>query len=188
MKVIKETDPKVYEIINSELNRQKNILIAEFKSGKLSAVIEHPVPTFQKMMQIKGDIIEIEAQLQSLLAETNALKQHVIWIDIEVHTQDFLNDLQQRVEAMVNGSHLEVLMLRRARTRCHKGMQAIEELSLNELKPLDVFNKRLDNEEWAGEQLNIKQRMQGMFKVLVNELNTKAEEKKVLEVEVENKL
>jgi len=172
-----------------ELQYEKKVLIAEFDKEKLTTVHETPVPTFQMMKQIKGDISEIESQLQKLIAThsiasqanvgsepIDAFEQNTIWLDIEVNTQDFLGDLQKRVESIVIDTLLDVLMIRRVRPREHSSLESLDELSLNELKPIDVFNKRLDLEQWPGEQAELKHRMQSMFNKLLSDQENEEQE------------
>jgi len=168
-----------------ELHYEKQVLIAEFDKQKLKTVHEIPVPSFQLMKQIKGDISEIESQLQKLIVIHSSAAQTVpkgtheaetIWIDIEVNTQDFLGDLQKRVESIVKDTPLDVLMIRRTRPREHSSLESLDELSLDELKPIDVFNKRLDLEQWPDEQAEVKRRMQNMFKMLLSEQGSDEQE------------
>ena len=71
---------------------------------------------------------------------------------IEVQTQDYLNDLQQRIGALVEELNVEVLQLRRARTNRQVSIEKQQKQVLSELTPLDVFEQRLAQETFETEQ------------------------------------
>src|SRR5690606_39694856 len=56
---------------------------------------------------------EIEAALEAYRAMPAEGPR--VWLDIEVGSQDYLNDLQRRIQAMTEELPVEVLLLRRAR-------------------------------------------------------------------------
>ncbi|PSW06308.1 exonuclease subunit SbcD [Photobacterium lipolyticum] len=132
-----------------ELGSQKQVLVAEFNDGKLAKLDALEVPQFQPMQVIKGDLDSIETQLNTLAGYDGALP---IWLYIEVETQDYLNDLQQRIQAMTAELNVEVLQLRRSRTNRQAQIEREEKEMLAELTPLDVFERRLAQEQFDTEQ------------------------------------
>ena len=147
-----------------ELNNQKSILLAEFSDAQLDGVTEIDVPRFQPMYSVKGKLEHIESQLQAiakkhmeeLVGEEQKSKGQAAWLDIEVIAQDYLNDLQQRVQDMVKDLPLEVLLLRRARKLKLQSIELQNNASLQELTPKEVFEKRLAMEDWSDESLKAK--------------------------------
>jgi exonuclease SbcD len=133
-----------------ELSNDKQVLIVEFNGAQLKRVTEQKVPRFQAMHLIKGDLDKIEAEIKQLapLYEAN----QPAWLDIEVSTQDFLQDLQQRIQTLVEGLPLEVLLLRRARTNRQVGLVQDNKETLHELTVKDVFERRLALEDWQGDE------------------------------------
>lgn len=104
---------------------------------KLSSVEQFTIPTFQSMKLIKGDLTEIENQIRQLP------KDQSIWLSVQVSTQDFLSDLQERIQSLTEGTQIEVLQLTRARQR-NTSLQSNESMeTLAELSPMDVFERRL---------------------------------------------
>ncbi|MEH6578817.1 MAG: exonuclease subunit SbcD [Amphritea sp.] len=132
-----------------ELGSQKQVLLAEFSEGKLSRIESIAVPLFQPMQVIKGDLASIETQLKDLSAHVDELP---VWLCIEVETQDYLNDLQQRIEAMTTELNVEVLQLRRSRTNRQAQIEREEKETLAELTPQDVFERRLAQEQFDTEE------------------------------------
>ncbi|SFC72087.1 exonuclease subunit SbcD [Pseudoalteromonas denitrificans] len=126
-----------------ELGTDKQVLVAEFENGKLKQTISLKVPLFQPMAVIKGDLESIENQLKAFESHSEDLP---VWLYIEVQTQDYLNDLQQRVSLLTADLHVEVLQLRRARTNRQVSIQRQQKEVLAELSPMDVFERRLSQE------------------------------------------
>ena len=145
-----------------ELGTQKQVLIAEFAEGKLSQVEPLHIPRFQPMQVIRGDLDSIQKQLMQLPTEpvqTDLFGNLVddkptalpIWLCIEVETQDYLNDLQQRVQAMTADMNVEILQLRRARAGRQAQIKQEAKETLNELSVEDVFERRLALESFETE-------------------------------------
>ena len=132
-----------------ELSRDKQVLEVTFKGSGFESVEAHKVPQFQPMHLIKGDLATIEAEILRL-APLYRDGKHA-WLDIEVSTQDFLQDLQRRIQLMVEHLPLEVLLLRRTRKNRKIGLEQESKETLTELSVRDVFNRRLALEDWQGE-------------------------------------
>jgi len=152
-----------------ELSNDKQVLIVEFEGAELKTVSEQKVPRFQPMHLIKGDLDEIEAEIKRLAPLYTPNKP--AWLDIEVGTQDFLQDLQQRIQTIVEDLPLEVLLLRRARTNRQVGLAQEDKETLHELSVQDVFERRLALENWQGPEQEAKlKRLHKVFDEVVVEL------------------
>jgi exonuclease SbcD len=157
-----------------ELNNDKIILIAEFHNGALTQVEPEKIPRFQPMHLIKGDLKSIESEIKTLATQYDAALP--AWLDIEVSTQDYLNDLQQRIQLMVEELPLEVLLLRRARKQRLQSLEAEAKITLQELTPQDVFARRLELEDWSDEEQQLKKaRVTKAFDDVLNSLIEEAE-------------
>lgn len=169
--------PLSFDELGRDNSNDKTILLVEFVNGAFKEAIAKQVPCFQPMHLIKGDLQDIEAEIKKL-AKQYAASQPA-WLDIEVSTQDYLNDLQQRIQLMVEGLPLEVLLLRRERKQRLHSMESINKETLQELTPKDVFEKRLALENWAddnNDELKKKrERLLQAFDEVVNTLISEAE-------------
>jgi len=147
-----------------ELGSQKQVLMAEFTEGKLLSVEPLLIPRFQPMQVIKGDLSQIEAQLLALAAASVEPDNKItdahqavntdslpVWLCIEVDTQDYLSDLQTRIQTMTAEMNVEVLQLKRARhgNAVRTEQQAKETLA--ELTVEEVFERRLALESFETE-------------------------------------
>ena len=132
-----------------EIGSNKQVLIAEFDESALVSVEPLYVPLFQPMQVVKGDLQSIEEQLQALENQTDTLP---VWLSIEVETQDYLNDLTQRVELLTEGLNVEVLLLRRARKQRSQELARQDKETLSELNAYEVFERRVNAEQFETSQ------------------------------------
>jgi exonuclease SbcD len=152
-----------------ELGTQKQVMMVEFTGAQRTSLKSIDIPIFQPMLVIKGDLAKIEKELQQLKddAKADTGVQHV-WLCLEVDTQDYLSDLQQRFQTMTEGLNVEVLQLRRSRNQRRQLLSQMQSETLAELKPEDVFEKRLAMEtfETDEEQTTLQQVRQRFSQIL----------------------
>tara|TARA_B110000008_G_scaffold68849_1_gene69699 strand:- start:17207 stop:18457 length:1251 start_codon:yes stop_codon:yes gene_type:complete len=161
-----------------ELNSPKQVLIVEFDAGKLSKIIPLTVPMFQPMKVIKGNLESIEQQLSDLnkaldTALTESKPELPTWLSIEVDTQDYLNDLQSRIQQITATMNVEVLQLRRSRKQQQQQIERVHNEVLAELTPEDVFKRRLEQEEFSTpDEQQRKQRLLTLFNQIAEQVNS----------------
>ena len=169
-----------------ELNTQKQVVLITFESESTTPTISTlPVPRFQAMEVIKGDLKAIEAaisksdaitlasqtddavsEVDKALSEVNNPLSEVnkplsefnkaisatdnaisskdpVWLCIEVETEDYLTDLQQRIQGLLEGKNAEILQLKRKRKRTINSLTEKQNVQLSELSVNDVFEARL---------------------------------------------
>ncbi len=158
-----------------ELNTQKQVVLVTFESESTTPTISTlPVPRFQAMEVIKGDLKAIVAAIneskaialashtddaiseldevdkalsevdKALSATDNAISpQEPVWLCIEVETEDYLTDLQQRIQGLLEGKNAEILQLKRKRKRTVNSLTEKQNVQLSELSVNDVFEARL---------------------------------------------
>lgn len=158
-----------------ELNTQKQVVLVTFEIESTTPTISTlPVPRFQAMEVIKGDLKAIEAAInksdaitlasqtddavseldevdkalsefnKTISATDNAISsKDPVWLCIEVETEDYLTDLQQRIQGLLEGKNAEVLQLKRKRKRMVNSLTEKQNVQLSELSVNDVFEARL---------------------------------------------
>ena len=150
----------------------KSVVLVEFKKGKLVQTQTLEVPCFQPMAIIKGDLKTIEKKLTKLIKSSKLNDQQTIWLEIEVASQDYLNDLQIRLQQMTAELPVEILLLRRERKNRQVAIINEEKETLNELSIEDVFARRLNEEVWeTDEDKQRVERLKTSFKLIVDELD-----------------
>ncbi|WP_292969378.1 exonuclease subunit SbcD [Pantoea sp. UBA4549] len=125
-----------------ETGRDKSVFLLDF-SSTLERVTALPVPAFQPMQMLKGSMADIEAQLAQFARYDEPLP---VWLDIEITTQEYLTDLQRRIEQLTATLPVEVLLVRRSRTLRQRSLEQLTNETLSELKVEEVFARRLAQE------------------------------------------
>lgn len=155
-----------------ELKSQKQVCVVEFVEG-VRTICQLPVPTFQPLAEIKGDLSEIESQLNQYIGLDS---EQSVWLSIEVQAQDYLSDLQERMRSLTDGLNVEVLQLRRARERRNQALEQESAETLSELSPMDVFSKRIALEEFETDSEKARlERMTVKFKQVMVEVSESAQ-------------
>lgn len=122
----------------SEAGQQKEVLLVEFSGNDGREIERLPVPCFQALCQVQGELEEIETEIMKM---KNAGAR--AWVEITYKGTVFVPDLQQKIDAWVKDSELEVLSVRNRVVK--EGMQGIfhPEESLEALDEENVFRRRL---------------------------------------------
>lgn len=133
-----------------ELGKEKSVFVVDFADGALSQVTPLAIPLFQPMRMIKGSLEEIEAQLAALEPDPQG---KLIWLDIEIVTDDWLSELQRRIQQLTEDLPVEVVLLRRSREQRERVIARQNNETLSELSVEEVFARRLALEEGEPERL-----------------------------------
>ncbi|MEC5317958.1 exonuclease subunit SbcD [Brenneria populi subsp. brevivirga] len=148
-----------------ELGSDKSVCLVSFEPDAPPAIETLPIPITQPMRLIKGDLADIERQLAAF---HDYQGEKTVWLDIEITTQEYLNDMQKRIQAITDGLPVEVLLLRRARDQRAQTLVRQEKETLNELTVQDVFARRLAAAE--GLEESRQQRVRALFDRVIDEL------------------
>ncbi|MBN3065682.1 exonuclease subunit SbcD [Pectobacterium aquaticum] len=152
-----------------ELNSEKSVCLVSFAPDALPQTPPQidilPIPMTQPMQLIKGSLSDIEQQLATF---KNYQGDKPVWLDIEINTQDYLSDMQKRIQAMTENLPVEVLLLRRTREQRLQAITRQDKETLNELSVHDVFERRLVTE--ADMEDSRQQRVRTLFNQVIDEL------------------
>lgn len=146
-----------------ESAQQKSVCLIDFEQDKLAEMTLLPIPEFQLLRTLSGSLQEIATQLEKLATQYNEMDT-TIWLDIEVSTQDYLSDIQNRIQELTQSPLFEVIVLRRARKQ-HQALMQNEKETLTELTVYDVFERRLAQHQFETEEDKI--RLTTLFKQAV---------------------
>ncbi|HCQ7979494.1 TPA: exonuclease subunit SbcD [Proteus mirabilis] len=146
-----------------ESAQQKSVCLIDFEQDKLAEMTLLPIPEFQLLRTLSGSLQEIATQLEKLATQYNEMDT-TIWLDIEVSTQDYLSDIQTRIQELTQSPLFEMIVLRRARKQRQALMQNEKE-TLTELTVYDVFERRLAQHQFETEE--DKTRLTTLFKQAV---------------------
>ncbi|UAY91039.1 exonuclease subunit SbcD [Pectobacterium polaris] len=152
-----------------ELNSEKSVCLVSFASDASPQTPPQidilPIPMTQPMQLIKGSLSDIEKQLVTF---QNYQGDKPVWLDIEINTQDYLSDMQKRIQAMTENLPVEVLLLRRTREQRLQAITRQDKETLNELSVHDVFERRLVTE--TDMEDSRQQRVRTLFNQVIDEL------------------
>lgn len=147
-----------------ETGKAKSVNLVTFADGRLADVTPLTVPVTQQLAVIKGDLAVIAQQLEQW---RGLPASPPVWLDIEITTDDWLTDMQRRIQAMTEDLPVEVLLVRRSREQRQRMMAGELRETLSELRVEEVFERRLALEEPDDAQ---GQRVRTLFSATVEEL------------------
>lgn len=130
-----------------EVRQQKEVLLVDLDANGLQTVTPLPVPRFQALVSVSGNLIALAASI--LVAAADGTPERPVWLEVTVAEDDYLSDLPVRIEVMTEGLPVEVLRIRRQRSNAAAALAAVACETLDELSPHDVFTRRLAQEEMA---------------------------------------
>jgi exonuclease SbcD len=163
-----------------EAKQHKQVLMVDFEYGKLTKVTGVVVPRFQAMAMVKtnldnlvADVKQLVSEQESLLSENLTAEKSKLWLDIEIESADYLNDLHQQIVQLTQDLPIEILLIRRSKKARQQMNSSTDKTVLTELTLDEVFAKRLELETWQTEQQQAQeQRLTSLFKTVVNELES----------------
>ncbi len=124
-----------------EAKQAKEVLLVSFNHEGLQAVEPLAIPRAQQLISLRGNLAELESAIGTLA------KDKSIWLEVLVSSDDYLSDLQSRIEELTKDTQIEVLRIRRERGNAASTWQADSKETLAELSPADVFAQRIASEE-----------------------------------------
>lgn len=122
-----------------ENSKEKSVNLVTFEEGKLSDVTPLTIPITQPIAVIKGNFERIHEQLTDWKSDDGT----VTWLDIEITSDDYLHDIQRKIEAITEALPVEVLLLRRSREQRQRILASTTRETLSELSVEEVFQRRL---------------------------------------------
>ncbi|AMN50922.1 exodeoxyribonuclease I [Psychrobacter sp. P2G3] len=104
-------------------------------------VVSLPIPKFQKLAQISGDLESIQQTIDKTIQALDAAKS--VWLEIIYTGDDMVSELREHIQAMVEGLPCEVLKIKNTRTYNKVlNQQQISE-TLQDLNEEEVFERCL---------------------------------------------
>ncbi|MGM1327449.1 exonuclease subunit SbcD, partial [Klebsiella michiganensis] len=93
-----------------ETGKNKSVNLVTFANGCLKDVTPLIVPVTQPLAVLKGDFASISAQLNQW---QNNDQQPSAWLDIEVTSDEYMHDIQRKIQVQTETLPVEVLLVRR---------------------------------------------------------------------------
>ncbi|MBF8163257.1 exonuclease subunit SbcD [Ectopseudomonas hydrolytica] len=148
-----------------EARQQKEVLLLTFGDGSLQSITPLPVPVFQPMASLCGSLKELAGAIAEQAAQ--GMPERPVWLEVQVSSDDYLSDLQSRINALCEGLPVEVLRIRRERGTASASLASEARETLDELSVEDVFSRRLQQEALDEDD---SRRLQGLYRQVLETL------------------
>jgi exonuclease SbcD len=157
-----------------EAGQDKNVLLAEFSTQnstkKLMKVETLVIPCFQPLVMIKTGLDTLATDVEKEIARIYSAAKNLtdnfdkIWLDIEIDSAEYLQDLTPRIEDIIKTLPVEILLVRRSKKSRQSMPNNQTKITLNELSLIDVFTTRLEQEHWqTDKEIERKGRLNNLF-------------------------
>lgn len=121
-------------------NRTSNKLLHQNDSSQMK-VISLPVPKFQQLSQISGDLETINQSIEKTIHALAGTES--VWFEIIYTGEDVISELREQIQAMVEGLPCEVLKIKNTRTYNKVLNQQQTSETLQDLDEQEVFERCL---------------------------------------------
>ncbi|WP_174508205.1 exonuclease subunit SbcD [Klebsiella oxytoca] len=148
-----------------ETGKSKSVNLVTFTDGHLTDVSPLTVPVTQPLAVLKGDFASISEQLTQW---RDAPADPVTWLDIEITSDEYLHDIQRKIQAQTDDLPVEVLLVRRSRAQRERLLAGERRETLSELRVEEVFERRLAQETLEETQ---QQRLKQLFNETLHSLH-----------------
>lgn len=148
-----------------EARQQKEVLLLEFAGTALQSITPLLVPVFQPMASLRGSLKELARAIAEVADQ--GTPERPVWLEVQVSTDDYLSDLQTRINALCEGLPVEVLRIRRERGNAAASLASEARETLDELSVEDVFARRLQQETLDEDD---SQRLQELYRQVLEAL------------------
>ena len=117
-----------------------------FNDTNSMQVISLPIPCFQKLAQISGDLKTIAKTIQDMTQSES------IWLEVIYNGDEIVSELREQVQAMIENLPFEVLKIKNTRVYNKVLNQDKTSEALQDLDELEVFERCLTTHEIAETQ------------------------------------
>ncbi len=148
-----------------EARQQKEVLLLEFADSALQSITPLAVPVFQPMASLRGSLKELADAIAGIASQ--GTPERPVWLEVQVSSDDYLSDLQSRINTLCEGRPVEVLRIRRERGNVAASLASEARETLDELSVEDVFARRLQQETFEEEDAR---RLQGLYRQVLEAL------------------
>lgn len=121
-------------------NRTSNKVLHQNDSNEMK-VVSLPVPKFQQLAQISGDLETINQSIDNTIHALASTES--VWLEIIYTGDDIISELREQIQAMVDGLPCEVLKIKNTRTYNKVLNQQQTSETLQDLDEQEVFERCL---------------------------------------------
>lgn len=127
--------------------------LLHYDESRQMQVISLPIPKFQKLAQVSGDLDAIQQTIDKTIQSLDATES--VWLEVIYTGNEVVSELRDHIQSMVDGSSCEVLKIKNAHTYNKVlNQQQISE-TLQDLNEQEVFERCLVAHSVPDEQKSI---------------------------------
>ena len=113
-------------------------------------VVSLPIPKFQKLAQVSGNLASINQAIDKVIQSIDATES--VWLEVIYTGDDIVSELREHVQAMVEGLPCEVLKIKNTQTYNKVLNQQQTSETLQDLNEEEVFERCLNAHSIPDEQ------------------------------------
>ena len=125
-----------------EASQEKSVVIVEFSNDPQPKITLHPVPCFQALKRISGDMDEITKRIHELKS-----KGSDAWLEIEYTGAEIAGNLRELIDEAVADTAMEIRRIKNRRVIERIINRTCDEETLDDLDINDVFDRCLNTYE-----------------------------------------
>ena len=125
-----------------EASQGKSVVIVEFSNDPQSKITLHPVPCFQVLERISGEIDEITEKIHELKSQTSDA-----WLEIEYTGTEIAGNLRELIDEAIANTAMEIRRIKNKRVVERVIGRTCKDETLDDLNVNDVFIRCLDTYE-----------------------------------------
>jgi exonuclease SbcD len=130
-----------------EAKHAKRVLVLDFEenNNQITSELltsEVVIPTFQKLLVIRGDLVAVKKELTSLIATNQS-----IWVEVKIEETFYRSDVQAELNHLVADTNIEILKISIPNINENSQWQDTQIETLDALTPAELFQHRLDCED-----------------------------------------
>jgi exonuclease SbcD len=130
-----------------EAKHEKCVLVLDFygNNNQMSSeplTSEVVIPTFQKLLVIRGDLMTVKKELNSLINTDQS-----IWVEVKIEEAFYRSDVQSELNNLVAETNIEILKISTPNINENSQWQDAHIETLDALTPAELFQHRLDCED-----------------------------------------
>ena len=148
-----------------EARQQKIIIEADIAAGEVM-INEIPIPKFQRLERVFGDLNEVKLKLTKLINENQS-----IWVEVDYTGCEIITNLQHHLQGIVINTQVELIKIHNSQLLAQV-LSSVEYdggIELSDLNPEQVFEKCLSMNNIPIEQ---QQDLKKCFSQIIRDLDT----------------
>ena len=141
--------------LTRDKNPSKDSTLLHHDTDRDMQVLSVPIPCFQSLAQVSGDMQTIETTIHTLTQSCSSLES--TWLEVIYTGDDIVANLREQIEAIVDGLPCEVLKIKNLSTYDKVLNQESASETLQDLNELEVFERCLTlNEVTDAQKLSLR--------------------------------